>query len=176
MARANRLSNKKSVVEYRSVYLHLISLLNFADQMAAPWRSLLVKSLETNKHLPNAKFMQLATVRPDGRPSVRTVVFRGFHNESDQVTFTTDTRCSATFCFLSPGALVGCQEGRRCKCNFSSLGSNYCCCRTYKVEDIQQHPWSEICWYFPETREQFRLGGNLEVVGEDHPDKSLLRV
>ncbi|CAL8466965.1 g6501 [Coccomyxa elongata] len=97
-----------------------------------------MKSLETNKHLPNAKFMQLATVRPDGRPSVRTVVFRGFHNESDQVTFTTDTR-------------------------------------TYKVEDIRQHPWTEICWYFPETREQFRLGGNLEVVGEDHPDKSLLQ-
>lgn len=64
--------------------------------MAALWRSFLVKSLEANNHLPNAKFMQLATVRPDGRPSVRTVVFRGFHNNSDQITFTTDTRSFST--------------------------------------------------------------------------------
>ncbi len=82
--------------------------------MAAPWRSLLMKSLETNKHLPNAKFMQLATVRPDGRPSVRTVVFRGFHNDSDQVTFTTDTRCGANFWFLPPDVTVGCHEKGGC--------------------------------------------------------------
>ena len=35
---------------------------------------------------------QLATVRTDGRPAVRTVVFRGFHNDSNMLTFNTDTR------------------------------------------------------------------------------------
>ena len=60
--------------------------------MAAAWRSALMKSLEANKAVPYRKFMQLGTVRVDGRPSVRTVVFRGFHNDSDQITFTTDTR------------------------------------------------------------------------------------
>ena len=66
--------------------------------MAAAWRSALSKSLEANKAVPYRKFMQLGTVRTDGRPSVRTVVFRGFHNDTDQITFTTDTRhafCSA---------------------------------------------------------------------------------
>ena len=36
---------------------------------------------------------QLATVRTDGRPAVRTVVFRGFHGDSNLLTFNTDTRC-----------------------------------------------------------------------------------
>lgn len=35
---------------------------------------------------------QLATVRTDMRPSVRTVVYRGFYKESDMLTFYTDTR------------------------------------------------------------------------------------
>ena len=30
------------------------------------------------KHMPYAKYIQLATVKPNGRPSNRTVVFRGF--------------------------------------------------------------------------------------------------
>jgi hypothetical protein len=34
----------------------------------------------------------LATVRPDGRPAVRTVVFRGFLEGSEALQFTTDTR------------------------------------------------------------------------------------
>jgi hypothetical protein len=46
-------------------------------------------------------------------------------------------------------------------------------CRTYKVEHLQKQPWAEACWYFTESREQFRLGGNLTIVGEDHPDEAL---
>jgi hypothetical protein len=42
----------------------------------APWRSLLQRSLSQNSSLPYAKYMQLASVRPDGRPAARTVVFR----------------------------------------------------------------------------------------------------
>jgi hypothetical protein len=42
----------------------------------APWKALLQKSLALNSSLPQAKYLQLATVRPDGRPANRTVVFR----------------------------------------------------------------------------------------------------
>lgn len=63
-----------------------------ADNMAVAWKSTLSKALEANKHLKYSTFFQLATVRPDGRPSVRTVVFRGFLDESTKITFTTDTR------------------------------------------------------------------------------------
>ena len=69
------------------------SLINvFAGKMAVAWKSTLNKALEANKHLKYSTFFQLATVRPDGRPSVRTVVFRGFLDDSTKITFTTDTR------------------------------------------------------------------------------------
>ncbi|CAK0734501.1 hypothetical protein CVIRNUC_000440 [Coccomyxa viridis] len=104
--------------------------------MAVAWKSTLNKALEANKHLKYSTFFQLATVRPDGKPSVRTVVFRGFLDESTKITFTTDTR-------------------------------------TFKVEHVKQSPWAEACWYFPDSREQFRLGGDLVIVGPDHPDAHL---
>ena len=34
----------------------------------------------------------MATVRGDGRPACRTVVFRGFVEKSEQLTFVTDAR------------------------------------------------------------------------------------
>ena len=41
---------------------------------------------------------------------------------------------------------------------------------------MQKEPWAEICWYFTESREQFRLGGNLQIIGEGHPDEKLQKV
>lgn len=40
--------------------------------------------------------------------------------------------------------------------------------RSAKIDQIQHSPWAEICWYFPKTREQFRLSGRLNVVAQDH--------
>jgi len=42
--------------------------------------------------------------------------------------------------------------------------------RTEKADQIQQQPWAEICWYFPNTREQFRIAGCLTLVGCDNYD------
>jgi hypothetical protein len=63
--------------------------------MAAPWKLLLQQSLRKNDKLRHAKYMQIATVRPDGRPANRTVVFRGFLWDTDRLTFVTDARCAA---------------------------------------------------------------------------------
>jgi len=40
--------------------------------------------------------------------------------------------------------------------------------RSHKVDDAAAHPWTEACWYFTQTREQFRLSGILTLVGPDH--------
>ena len=45
--------------------------------------------------------------------------------------------------------------------------------RTEKADQIQQQPWAEICWYFPNTREQFRIAGCLTLVGCDNSDSTL---
>lgn len=45
--------------------------------------------------------------------------------------------------------------------------------RSEKVNQIEGQPWAELCWYFPKTREQFRLLGQLMLVQADHPDPIL---
>ncbi len=44
------------------------------------------------------QFFQLATVKPDGKPANRTVVYRGFDSESERILFTTDTRSANITC------------------------------------------------------------------------------
>lgn len=43
---------------------------------AAPWKAQLQKSLQKNRSLANARYVQLATIKPDGKPANRTIVFR----------------------------------------------------------------------------------------------------
>ena len=102
----------------------------------APWRSPLSRALHHNRALPYAKYFQLATIREDGKPANRTVVFRGFLDD-DHVQIVTDQRSE-------------------------------------KVQQLVQQPWGEVCWYFPKTREQFRLMGSLTLIDSDCTDEHLL--
>lgn len=58
--------------------------------MAAPWRPPLDKAIAANGDAP--PFLQLATVKLDGRPSCRTIVFRGFQGP-ERIAFYGDYRC-----------------------------------------------------------------------------------
>ncbi|MEA5506454.1 Npun_F5749 family FMN-dependent PPOX-type flavoprotein [Halotia wernerae UHCC 0503] len=93
----------------------------------APWRSAIARALHHNRSLTYARYLQLATVRTNGRPANRTIVFRGFLENTNQLKFVTDARSE-------------------------------------KADQIKQQPWAEICWYFPNTREQFRIAGCLTLV------------
>ncbi|GAB4815297.1 hypothetical protein N2152v2_002343 [Parachlorella kessleri] len=104
--------------------------------MSAPWKEVLQLALKRNAKWRESKYVQLATVRPDGKPANRTVVYRGFLGETDKPTFVTDVR-------------------------------------SHKVEEIALNPWGEVNWYFIDTREQFRLLGQLLVVTKDEQDESL---
>jgi pyridoxamine 5'-phosphate oxidase len=39
--------------------------------------------------------------------------------------------------------------------------------RSQKVAEIRHNPYAEACWYFPKTREQFRLAGKLILIDMD---------
>lgn len=93
----------------------------------APWRSPLARALHRNRSRPYSRYLQLATVRSDGRPANRTVVFRGFRDPFNDLLFITDTRSD-------------------------------------KIGPLAAHPYGEACWYFTQTREQFRLNGLLTLV------------
>ncbi|WP_159783922.1 Npun_F5749 family FMN-dependent PPOX-type flavoprotein [Sodalinema gerasimenkoae] len=104
----------------------------------APWRTHLAAALHLNRSLIYARYLQLATVRPDGTPANRTVVFRGFA-EGDRLQIITDRRSA-------------------------------------KMQEIADNCQAEACWYFPKTREQFRLGGSLISVSAASDDEELQRL
>ncbi|MDY6936070.1 MAG: Npun_F5749 family FMN-dependent PPOX-type flavoprotein [Cyanobacteriota bacterium] len=104
----------------------------------APWRGDLAGALHRNRRLPYARYLQLATIGADGRPANRTVVFRGFEENSDRLQIITDAR-------------------------------------SQKVGQITENAWGEACWYFPKTREQFRLSGRSILVGADCTEAFLQR-
>ncbi|MDJ0772336.1 MAG: pyridoxamine 5'-phosphate oxidase family protein [Mastigocoleus sp. MO_167.B18] len=58
----------------------------------APWRSYLARALQKNRSQPHSRYFQLATVQSDGYPANRTVVFRGFLEDSNQLKIITDVR------------------------------------------------------------------------------------
>lgn len=48
--------------------------------------------------------------------------------------------------------------------------------RSQKVDQIATVPYGEACWYFPKTREQFRLAGRLTLVRSTDSDLNLQQI
>jgi len=68
---------------------------NMKDIEVIPWRKRINSSIENSRHIRGANFIQLATVDmtlPQPKPKNRTVVFRGFLDESDSLKVITDMR------------------------------------------------------------------------------------
>jgi pyridoxamine 5'-phosphate oxidase len=104
-----------------------------AAAAAEEWAGLVQKSIDIGGGKLPARLVQLATLTSAGHPTVRTMVFRGWHRGDNPVPalcFHTDTR-------------------------------------SQKIEGIAAAPWAEACWYFNESRQQFRFTGTLTVVGPD---------
>ena len=102
-----------------------------------PWRSSIARALHRNRSLPNARYVQLATVDRDLRPRNRSLVFRGWLEPGSQVKFVADIRSTKAIDLLADTS-----------------------------------PYAEACWYFPKTREQFRLSGTLTLVTTESSDTS----
>ncbi|KAG0474941.1 hypothetical protein HPP92_014627 [Vanilla planifolia] len=79
-----------------------------------------------------------ATVASNGRPSNRTVVFRGFQEGCDKVLINTDSRSA-------------------------------------KIEELKHCPYGEICWYFTESWEQFRIKGKIDIIDSSTKDHAKMQ-
>ncbi len=88
--------------------------------MPEAWFTPLRAAIKGNRREAAARYLQLATVAADGSPRNRTIVFRGFAEDSYDLLAVTDTR-------------------------------------NEKVGEILTDARVELCWYFPVTREQFRI-------------------
>ena len=78
------------IVFPRSLFLTPFSLI-MSDYLA-PWRSHIARALHCNRAKPHSRYVQLATISPEGLPTNRTVVFRGFLEQTNRLQFITDTR------------------------------------------------------------------------------------
>ncbi|XP_050249466.1 pyridoxine/pyridoxamine 5'-phosphate oxidase 2 [Quercus robur] len=103
-----------------------------------PWKQLLLSALDSNSHLKHSSYFQLATIGSNGRPSNRTLVFRGFQENTDQIQINTDSR-------------------------------------THKIEDLKHCPFAEICWYFTDSWEQFRINGKIDIIDASTTDPKKLQ-
>ncbi|XP_027335481.1 pyridoxine/pyridoxamine 5'-phosphate oxidase 2 isoform X2 [Abrus precatorius] len=97
------------------------------------WKQLLLNALESNSHLKHSSFISFATVGTNGTPSNRTVVFRGFQDNTDNIQIHTDAR-------------------------------------TRKIEELKLCSSAEICWYFTDSWEQFRINGKVDIIDGSNPD------
>jgi hypothetical protein len=48
--------------------------------------------------------------------------------------------------------------------------------RSEKIPQMTENPCAHVCWYFPNTREQFRLDGKLQLVDTRTEDSGLAKV
>jgi pyridoxamine 5'-phosphate oxidase len=117
-------------VTYKSYSYLAPQFLNLYPMSLPPWRTPLARALHRNRSLPNARYLQLATIDLQGYPANRTVVFRGWQDPYSELQFVTDVRSA-------------------------------------KIAQILQKPQAEVCWYFPKTREQFRIRGCLELIDRE---------
>ena len=58
----------------------------------APWRTILQRALHRNRSNAFSRYFQIATIDIEGKPRNRTVVFRGFVDDSNSIKIVTDTR------------------------------------------------------------------------------------
>lgn len=66
------------------------------SETLAPWRTPLSRAIHRNRSVPFSRYLQLATLKPDGTPANRTVVFRGFFAQTNQLMFISDHRSQKT--------------------------------------------------------------------------------
>lgn len=106
------------------------------------WRSLLEASNAKSRKIRGSNYVQLATVDPkSNEPRCRSVVFRGF------LKLPVGHSCLATCDDLSC-VLKMCTDRR-----------------SEKVDQIRALPTAELLWYFPKYSEQYRIRGQLLLVG-----------
>ncbi|KAI8867182.1 hypothetical protein GQ42DRAFT_164971 [Ramicandelaber brevisporus] len=117
------------------------------------WKERLLTALAANmRDRSDAMCLQLATVRPNGFPANRTVVFRGF-----------------AFDAVGPYQLA--KETSELTANSRTDILLFCTnTRSSKVAELYANPRGEACWWLSASAEQFRISGNLHLVyGRSHP-------
>ena len=110
------------------------------------WRAALKKALDANKSLPNAKYIQVATTQANASTN----------DQGDD---------DGGFPAIRTVVFRGFLDRDPTKVTFVTDK------RSQKVGDFAVNNKCEICWYFPKSREQFRLRGFAHVITNESTDE-----
>ncbi|MEM8610573.1 MAG: Npun_F5749 family FMN-dependent PPOX-type flavoprotein [Cyanobacteria bacterium P01_H01_bin.105] len=120
----------------------------------APWRPALARALHRNRARAYCRYLQLATINAEGKPSNRTVVFRGFVNEALQMV--TDSRSEKVQHIQTQPWAEVCwyftvtREQFRLSGKLSLIGPNNACDNNY--DTVRFNVWQKLS---DKARQQF---------------------
>jgi len=119
-----------------------------------PWRPLLRGAREREGRSPAARWLQLATVAPDGSARVRTLVFRGWA-DSAELDLLTDGRSAKPAELRQQPAVELCWLLPKARCQFRLRGAVLTLPAAVELEERQRHwdglpPAGRALWGWPE--------------------------
>lgn len=109
-----------------------------------PWSPPLKKALHRNRSLPHLKFLQLATVDSSGKPHNRTIVFRGFTQDTYQLTFVTDARSDKITHLASQPWVELCWYFTKTREQFRLSGIMECITAQSQDNSLRQDRWDRL--------------------------------
>lgn len=145
------------------------------------WRMLLQAALHRNRSDPGVRYLQLATVDPQGHPRNRTVVFRGFLRDTDRIQLAVDSRsekiCQIAHCPLAQICWYFCKtrEQFRIAGTLEAIAADH---PDPQAQQQRQQVWQQISekgrllWFWPEPKGP--LAPPEAFVGELPPEKASL--
>ncbi len=124
-----------------------------------PWRPLLRGAREREGRSPAARWLQLATVAPDGTPRVRTLVFRGWVDGA-ALDLLTDGRSAKPAELRQQSAVELCWLLPKARCQFRLRGAVLTLPAAQALEERQRHwraltPAGRSLWGWPEPGAPF---------------------
>lgn len=122
-----------------------------------PWSDHIEVSIARSRKQRGGNYVQLATVDREGHPRCRTVVFRGF-----QALAMADSPTGAEGL---EGKRPSVEEGGAAAGTPRRAFRMITDARSEKVAHAAVAPKAELMWWFAKSSEQYRVAGDLELVG-----------
>jgi pyridoxamine 5'-phosphate oxidase len=130
------------------------SLPSTAGEPLQSWRQLLEISSNKTRKIRGSNYVQVATVDAEGLPRCRTLVFRGFLSS------------------VPPDHALGQSDASNLPCVMKMITD----ARSDKVSQIGTSPAVELVWWLAKTNEQYRIRGELVLVGPQYqPNDTFLQ-
>lgn len=130
------------------------------------WRALIQAALHRHRSDPTARYLQLATVDGEHQPHNRTVAFRGFVEDSDQLQFAVDSRSEKIPQILANPKTQACWYFRKTREQFRIAGRlipilapSLMLHPDPRTQSLRERLWDQISersralWFWPEPKD-----------------------